>query len=109
MTDLATPNLPARNLQETEQFYGRLGFSTVFRDDGWMILARADMRLEFFPYPQLDPLTSWFSCCLRLDDLDRFYETCLSSGISESRERAAEVAPARDPRLGWQDGRSCRS
>lgn len=84
MTDLATPNLPARNLLETEQFYGRLGFSTVFRDDGWMILARADMRLEFFPYPQLDPLTSWFSCCLRLDDLDSFYETCLSSGIPEA-------------------------
>ena len=39
MTDLATPNLPARNLLKTEQFYGRLGFSTVFRDDGWMILA----------------------------------------------------------------------
>ena len=30
----------------------------------------ATLKLEFFPHPELDPLTSWFSCCLRLDDLD---------------------------------------
>jgi hypothetical protein len=37
-----------------------------------MILKCDDLTLEFFPHPALDPLTSWFSCCLRLDDLDSF-------------------------------------
>lgn len=83
MTDLATPNLPSRDLLETERFYGRLGFAAIFRDESWMILERAGLRLEFFPHPELDPLTSWFSCCLRLDDLDGFYELCRSSGIPE--------------------------
>ena len=28
------------------------------------------LQLEFFPYPDLDPATSLFGCCSRLDDLD---------------------------------------
>lgn len=84
MTSLSTPNLPSRNFSETERFYGRLGFSASFRDDGWMILEWAGLQLEFFPHPELDPLTSWFSCCLRLDDLDGFCDVCRSSGIPEA-------------------------
>nr|ATB52363.1 bleomycin resistance protein [Escherichia coli] len=38
-----------------------------------MILQRGDLMLEFFAHPGLDPLASWFSCCLRLDDLAEFY------------------------------------
>ena len=48
-----------------------------------MILKRGDLTLEFFPYPDLDPLTSSFSCCLRLDDLDGFYMACLDAGLPE--------------------------
>ena len=32
----------------------------------------------------LDPKSSAFSCCLRLDDVDGFFETCLEAGIPES-------------------------
>lgn len=28
------------------------------RDDSWMILRRGDLLLEFFPQPDLDPVTS---------------------------------------------------
>ena len=70
MGDAATPNLPSRDFERTLQFYAALGFSEVWRDEGWMILKHGDLTLEFFPHPELDPLTSWFSCCLRLDDLD---------------------------------------
>lgn len=49
-----------------------------------MILRRGALTLEFFPHPDLDPLTSWFSCCLRLDDLDSFYAVCKAAGLSES-------------------------
>lgn len=84
MTNLATPNLPSRNFSQTEQFYEQLGFRPTFRDEGWMILEGWTTVLEFFPHSDLDPLTSWFSCCLRLDDLDRFCELCRSVGIPES-------------------------
>jgi len=52
-------------------FYGALGFTQTWRDEGWMILRRGGLTLEFFPYPDLDPAESSFGCCLRLDELDR--------------------------------------
>lgn len=82
MTDRATPNLPARDLAATSAFYSRLGFTEVFRDHGWMILSRGGVTLEFFPYPDLDPATSDFGCCLRLDDVDAFVAVCLNAGLS---------------------------
>ena len=81
--DHATPNLPSRDLEATSQFYSKLGFSETWRDRGWMILKRGGLALEFFPYPDLDPLQSSFGCCLRLDDLQAFYEMCLVAGIPE--------------------------
>ena len=81
--DHATPNLLARDFEATSRFYGALGFAEGWRDEGWMILKRGDVTLEFFPYPDLDPLTSSFSCCLRLDDLDAFYSACRAAGLPE--------------------------
>jgi hypothetical protein len=46
-----------------------------------MILARADLVPEFFPFPDLDPATGSFGSCLRLDDLDTFYYSCVAVGI----------------------------
>jgi catechol 2,3-dioxygenase-like lactoylglutathione lyase family enzyme len=84
MTDRATPNLPSRDLSATAAFYGRLGFVEQYRDDGWLILAHGGLTLEFFPYPGLDPATSSFGCCLRLDDVDGFHRTCLDAGLPET-------------------------
>ncbi len=69
MTDHATPNLPARDFAATAAFYASLGFQQDHLSDGWMILSRGGVMLEFFPYLDLDPYQSSFSCCLRLDDL----------------------------------------
>jgi catechol 2,3-dioxygenase-like lactoylglutathione lyase family enzyme len=83
MTDHATPNLPSRDFEATSRFYAALGFSERYRDDGWMILARGSITLEFFSHPEIDPLSSWFSCCLRVDDLDTFYAVCRAAGHPE--------------------------
>lgn len=84
MSDHATPNLPSRDFEATSRFYIALGFVQGWRDDGWMILTRGELTLEFFPHPDLDPSTNDFSCCLRLDDLDTFYEICKSTGLAET-------------------------
>ncbi|HET6943268.1 MAG TPA: bleomycin resistance protein [Sphingomicrobium sp.] len=81
--DHATPNLPSRDFEATSQFYSKLGFSETWRDRGWMILKRDGVALEFFPYPDLDPLESSFGCCIRLDDLASFYGACRDAGIPE--------------------------
>jgi hypothetical protein len=84
MTDRATPNLPSRDFDVTSEFYAALGFIEQFRDAGWMILTRGDLMLEFFPFPDLDPATSSFGTCLRLDDLDGFYDSCLARGVPQT-------------------------
>ncbi len=72
MVDHATPNLPSRSFDATIEFYAGLGFICDYRDDGWLILDRGEASLEFFWHKDLEPSQSWFSCCLRLDDLDAF-------------------------------------
>ncbi|NGM46485.1 bleomycin resistance protein [Rhodobacter sp. SGA-6-6] len=70
MADRITANLPARDFAATSAFYGALGFAETFRDEGWMILRRGGLVLEFFPHPGVDPWSSWFSACIRIDDPD---------------------------------------
>lgn len=49
MTSYATPNLPSRSFSKTGLFYAQLGFVIAFQDEGWMILERDGIQLEFFP------------------------------------------------------------
>lgn len=81
MTTRATPNLPSRDLDKTEKFYQALGFVTGFKDDGWMIMQRGALEIEFFPHADLDPRTSCFSSCFRVDDLDALYAAFQAVGF----------------------------
>jgi catechol 2,3-dioxygenase-like lactoylglutathione lyase family enzyme len=99
MTDRASPNLPSRDFNATARFYAALGFAAGYRDAGWMILGRGPLLLEFFQHPGLDPAESWFSCCLRLDDLDGFYAQCRAAGLPETRTGAPRLHPP-EP-TGW--------
>lgn len=84
MTDLATPNLPSRDFGATSAFYARFGFVESWRDPHWMILRRGSITLEFFPYPDLDPATSSFGCCFRMDDVNGFFAQVIAAGIVET-------------------------
>ena len=95
MTDHATPNLPSRDFEATSRFYGALGFVESWRDNGWMILRRGGLTLEFFPFPDLEPLESSFSCCLRLDELERFYAACQATGLREAHSGIPRIVPPR--------------
>ena len=93
MVDHATPNLPSRSFDVTIEFYETLGFMIVFQNSGWLILGRQGLILEFFPYPGLDPATSSFGSCLRLDDVDAFYSQCRGAGIPETTVGWPRVHP----------------
>lgn len=83
MADHATPNLPSRDYEKTIEFYIKVGFEKGWHDDGWLILNRGGLMLEFFRYPDLDPAQSSFGCCLRMDDVHGFYRACLDAGVPE--------------------------
>ena len=93
MPDQATPNLPSRDFSLTIAFYAPLGFDLSWRDDHWLILERGSATLEFFPYPDLDPASSSFGCCLRLDDADSFYAACVTAGIREGKAGFPRLHP----------------
>ena len=76
-----TANLPSRDFDATEAFYAQLGFEKDFRNDGWLILSRDGMLVEFFPHPDLDPKTSCFSTCLRLKDIDPLHVQWSTLGL----------------------------
>lgn len=83
--DRATPNLSSLDFDVTSRFFAALGFTETWRDEGWMILQRGQLQLEFFPFADLDPATSSFGSCLRVDDLDSLYAVCQSAGVPEKR------------------------
>lgn len=91
--DHATPNLPSRSFDQTEKFYGRLGFVRGWRDEGWLILSRGGLMLEFFSHPDLDPANSWFSCCLRMDDIDGFCTELIEAGIPNAQQGWPRLHP----------------
>lgn len=95
MADHATPNLPSRSFDATIAFYEALGFQVTFKDTGWLILSSGGLILEFFPHPGLNPASSSFSCCLRLDDLEAFYDRCRAAGITEKTEGWPRIQPPR--------------
>lgn len=82
MADRITANLPSADFDRTEDFYGKLGFKRGFRAEGWMILVRGPFELEFFPMP-IDPKSSWFSACIRTDDLDALYADFEKAGLPD--------------------------
>lgn len=102
--DRAVPNLPSRGFDATETFYGGFGFERVFRDEGWMILTRGGLQLEFFPFPDLDPSSSSFMCCLRVADVDELYEAIRSSGVPAVTTGMPRLHPVRMQEWGLRAG-----
>lgn len=95
MADHATPNLPSRDFGAAAAFYAQLGFEEDHRSEGWMILSRGAVTLEFFPWPDLDPFQSSFSCCLRLDDLAGMMRQVEASGVPDARTGIPRYHPPR--------------
>lgn len=72
------PILAARDIAETIDFYGQLGFALVRLYDAfgppYLLLRRDDVELHFVHSPETDPEESHGGCYLRLDDAQAVYE-----------------------------------
>ncbi|MEM9129039.1 MAG: bleomycin resistance protein [Pseudomonadota bacterium] len=88
-----TANLPSIDFDETEAFYAKLGFQTSYKGDGWMILKRGTLEVEFFPHPDLDTSTSWFSACMRLDGIDEMFKEWVELGLPTEGNDLPRLGP----------------
>ena len=69
-----------------------------------MIVRRGGVQLEFFPFPDLDPSTSSFGCCRRLDAVDDFYAVCRAAVLSETTHGWPRIHPLRRESSGLRVG-----
>lgn len=81
MSEVITANLPASDLGRTEAFYQALGFETRFKSEHWMIMGFGGTQVEFFPHPDIEPRESWFSACLRSDDIEALHAQFARAGL----------------------------
>ncbi len=92
MTDRITANLPSNDLDKTAAFYQALGFALHFKDDGWMIMSRGPLEIEFFPHTH-NPRESCFSACIRVDDLDALYADFQMAKIADDCWQMPRLSP----------------
>ncbi|GAA2231507.1 bleomycin resistance protein [Herbiconiux moechotypicola] len=104
MADHAVPNLPSRDLDATVAFYAGFGFEVGYRDEGWLILDRRGLRLEFFHFPELVPETSSFMCSVRVDDVDELYGEISAAGVTTRPIGFPRLVPVRMQSWGQRAG-----
>jgi catechol 2,3-dioxygenase-like lactoylglutathione lyase family enzyme len=103
MSDRATPNLPSRDLAATVRFYAALGFEERFRDDGWLILERGPLLLEFFPHPALEPRANYAGSCLRVADAGALHAAFARVGLPTDARAIPRLTPPVDQPWGFRE------
>jgi len=74
VSDVAIPILPSRNLDNTLDFYRRLGFDGfVHSHGGYAILMRGTVELHFFHHPAVVPEKSSACCYLRVSKVETLF------------------------------------
>ncbi|MBD0695122.1 bleomycin resistance protein [Streptomyces sp. CBMA123] len=99
MDEYAIPILPSRDLDETHQFYDRLGFSSRGRwdgPDGYLILVRGTVELHFRHDPDVDPLATAGSCYLQVRDADALRRDWALTGIPSEPSTGSRLTPVAD-------------
>ncbi len=102
---VAFPILPARDLVETRAFYERLGFRAVgwWPDEfgGYAIIARDDIKMHFFRFPDLSPLENYGQVYWRVEDVDALHAECHAAGIPSTG--TPRLTPVEDKPWGMRE------
>jgi hypothetical protein len=94
--DHAVPILPSRDLYETLEFYERLGFERVgapIERYRYLIVGRGGIQLHFFDKPDVDPLTTDFSCYVYVSDANALHEEWAAAVEPDAATGSRVVAP----------------
>ena len=84
MAEFSVPILPARDLDAILAFYQRLGFENAGTEPSewnYLIIRRGGVQLHFYGDPEVDPLTTAFSCYVFTEDADALYDEWNAIGV----------------------------
>ena len=105
MADFAVPILPSRDLHATLAFYERLGFENAGASpDEWdyMIIRRNGAELHFYLDPNVDPLTTPFTCYVFTENADALYAEWKALGIPADPTTGSRLHPISDMEYGMR-------
>jgi len=83
LTDIH-PKLPMRDKSKTREFYiNKLNFRKVSNHDfeAYLMLEKDKIQIHFFEFKALDPLENYGQVYIRVDGIDRFYQTLLDNKV----------------------------
>ncbi|GAA2632309.1 VOC family protein [Actinomadura fulvescens] len=106
MDDYAVPILPSRDLNETLDFYGRLGFTSEGappEKHGYVILSRGTVELHFWHDPDVDPLSTAASCYLHVRDVDALHRAWAEIGVPSDPATGSRLVPPADTDYGMRE------
>ena len=106
MPESAVPTLPSRDLEETLEFYSRLGFElqgAPIEKYRYLIIGRGAVELHFWDAPDVDPLTTDASCYIRVDDADALHREWLEVGIQSDPATGSRLMPPVDTDYGIRE------
>jgi catechol 2,3-dioxygenase-like lactoylglutathione lyase family enzyme len=101
MLEKMCPTMPAQDIEETESFYKKLGFFTVYKDTNYLLMKREAAEVHFFHHPKLDKWACDHGAYIRPSDVDAFSdEVTLLNLPSEGIPR---FGPAEDKPWGMRE------
>ena len=107
MNEYAVPIMPSRNLRETLEFYERLGFEmrgAAPETYGYLIIGRGEaIELHFWESRDVDPLTTDYSCYVRVADAVALHSEWERAGIPNDRETGSRLMPPGDTDYGMRE------
>ena len=106
MAESAVPILPSRNLEETLDFYSRLGFGlqgAPIEKYRYLIIGRGSVELHFWDAPEIDPLTTDASCYIRVEDADALHREWKAVGIQPDPATGSRLMPPQDTDYGLRE------
>jgi catechol 2,3-dioxygenase-like lactoylglutathione lyase family enzyme len=101
MDEYAVPILPSRDLDETLSFYERLGFElrgAPIERFRYLIIGRGSVDA-----PEVDPLTTDFSCYVHARDADALYSEWERIGVRSDRKTGSRLMPPWDTDYGLRE------
>ena len=106
VTESAVPILPSRDLEETLDFYSRLGFElrgAPIEKYRYLIVARGSIELHFWDAPHVDPRTTDASCYIHVTDADALHREWHDVGIQSDPATGSRLMPPVDTDYGMRE------
>lgn len=104
MLEKLSPIMPSRDIDRTEAFYARIGFSTVYKDKASYLLMKRDMaEVHFFHAEAHRAETSDHGAFLRPSDVDAFSNEVAALGLPSASDSFPRFLPAEDKPWGMRE------